>query len=165
MPCIPAPDGDRLDVGVPNFIGSGEAAQVALHEGGAFAQDKSVVVFLHRLLLSLPQSSRLTRMTTKDDPYHPQSLRLLPCFPAQNGQKGQSSSSGKSSPSSWGQPMFPALAATDLTPCALKNSWISHLTFGLVVTSVATHRMIIGSAVGDVITPAAILVVILSLGP
>ena len=61
--------------------------------------------------------------------------------------------------------MFPALAATDLTPCALKNSWISHLTFGLVVTSVATHRMIIGSAVGDVITPAAILVVILSLGP
>src|SRR5208337_689104 len=95
----------------------------------------------------------------------PQSLRLLPCFPAQNGQKGQSSPSGKSSPSSWGQPMFPSLAATDLTPCSSKNSWISILTFGLVVTSVATHRSMIGSAFGDLITPAAILVVLLSSGP
>src|SRR5271157_4072634 len=97
--------------------------------------------------------------------HRPQSLRLLPCFPAQNGQKGQSSPSGKSSPSSWGQPMFPALAATALTPCSSKNSWISILTFGLVVTSVATHRLMIGSAFGDLITPAAILVVLLSSGP
>src|SRR5271157_830129 len=97
--------------------------------------------------------------------HRPQSLRLLPCFPAQNGQKGQSSPSGKSSPSSWRQPMFPALAAIDLTPCSLKNSWISRLTFGLVVTSVATHRMMIGSAAGDTITPAAILVVVLASGP
>src|SRR5271157_2969505 len=95
----------------------------------------------------------------------PQSLRLVPCFPAQNGQKGQSSPSGKSSPSSWGQPMFPSLAATDLTPCSAKNSWISILTFGLVVTSVATHRLMIGSAFGDLIAPAAILVVLLSSGP
>ena len=55
MPCIPAPDRDRLDVGFPDFIASGEAAQVALHEGGAFAQDKSVVVFPHRLVPSKHQ--------------------------------------------------------------------------------------------------------------
>ena len=51
----------------------------------------------------------------------PQSCRLLPCFPFQNGQKGQSSPCGKSSPSSCGQPMFPSVIATDLTPCCWKK--------------------------------------------
>src|SRR5262249_35575716 len=95
----------------------------------------------------------------------PQSLRLLPCFPFQNGQKGQSSPCGKSSPSSCGQPMFPWLIATDLTPYRRKKSFISCWTFGLVVTSVATHRFRIGSAPSCRITPAAIFVVVLSSGP
>src|SRR5262249_13010680 len=72
------------------------------------------------------------------------SLRLLPCLPFQNGQKGQSSPWGKSSPSSCGQPMFPWLIATDLTPYWRKKPFISCRTFGLVVTSVATHRFRIG---------------------
>src|SRR5208337_4769681 len=114
---------------------------------------------------STPISIRPEVLTQRPTPYVPESQRLLPCFPAQNGQKAQSSPSGKSSPSSWGQPMFPSLAATDLTPCLSKNSWISILTFGLVVTSVATHRLMIGSAFGDLMTPAAILVVLLSSGP
>src|SRR4051794_13729265 len=125
MPCIPAPDRDRLDVGFPDFICSGKAAEAALHERRAFAQVQLLVAFLHRLFPSPPSSIRLTRMTPKDDPYHPQSLRLLPCFPAQNGQKGQSSPSRKSSPSSWGQPILPSLMAIDLTPCFSKNSLIS----------------------------------------
>src|SRR3954454_20830182 len=104
-------------------------------------------------------------MGLTDDSTHSQSLRLLPCFPAQNGQKGQSVPTRKSSPSSCGHPMFPSLTATDLTPCPAKNSFISCWTFEFVVTSVATHRRRIGSAVGDVITPAAILVVVLSSGP
>jgi hypothetical protein len=49
---------------------------------------------------------------------------LLPCCPFQYGQNGQSSPTGKSSPSSWGQPMFWSVAATDLTPCWVKNSSI-----------------------------------------
>src|SRR5262245_48243601 len=94
-----------------------------------------------------------------------QSLRLLPCLPFQNGQKGQSSPWGKSSPSSCGQPMFPWLSATDLTPYWRKKSFISCWTFGLVVTSVATQRFMIGSAPSCRITPAAIFVVVLSSGP
>src|SRR5262249_40568849 len=92
-------------------------------------------------------------------------LALLPCFPFQNGQKGQSSPWGKSLPSSCGQPMFPWLIATDLTPCWRKNSFISCWTFGLVVTSVATQRFMMGSAPSRRITPAAILVVVVSSGP
>src|SRR5262245_37535556 len=88
-----------------------------------------------------------------------QSLRLLPCLPFQKGQKG------KSSPSSCGQPRFPWLSATCLTPCWRKKSFNSCWTFGLVVTSVATHRFRIGSAPSCGITPAAIFVVVLSLGP
>ncbi len=68
-------------------------------------------------------------------------------------------------PSSCGQPMLPELAATDLTPCCSKNLTISRWTFGFVITSVATQRRMIGWAVGDVITPAAIFVVVLSSGP
>src|SRR5262249_42042863 len=94
-----------------------------------------------------------------------QSLRLLPCLPCQNGQKGQSSPCGKSSPSSCGQPTFPWLSATDLTPCRRKKSFISCCTFGLVVTSVTTHRLMIGSAPSRRITPAPIFVVVLSSGP
>src|SRR5262249_14412831 len=94
-----------------------------------------------------------------------QSLALLPCFPFQNGQNGQSSPCGKSSPSSCGQPMLPLLMATDFTPCRRKKSFISFWTFGFVVTSEATHRLIIASAPSCTITPAAILVVVLSSGP
>jgi WD40 repeat protein len=90
---------------------------------------------------------------------------LLPCLPAQNGQNGQSSPNEKSSPSSCGQPMFPSLMATDLTPCCSKNSLISRWIFGLVVTSVATQRLMTASEFCDVKTPAAILVVVLSSGP
>src|SRR5262245_37797580 len=111
------------------------------------------------------QGIRLTCVSRMDGLQRPQSRRLLPCLPAQNGQKGQSVPSRKSSPSSCGHPMFPSLTATDLTPCPAKNSFISRCTLGFVVTSVATHRRRIGSAVGDVITPAAILVVVLSSGP
>src|SRR5262245_20912516 len=92
-------------------------------------------------------------------------LALLPCLPFQNGQKGQSSPWGKSSPSSCGQPMLPSVTATDLTPCWRKKSFISCCTFGLVVTSVATQRLMIGSAPSCRITPAAIFVVVLSSGP
>src|SRR5215472_6402458 len=94
-----------------------------------------------------------------------QSLRLLPCLPFQNGQKGQSSPCGKSSPSSCGQPMLPPVIATCLTPCWRKKSFISCCTFGLVVTSVATHRFMIGPAPSCRITPAASFVVVLSSGP
>src|SRR5215471_15653639 len=94
-----------------------------------------------------------------------QSLRLLPCLPFQNGQKGQSSPCGKPSPSSCGQPRFPWLTATCLTPCCWKKSCNSCCTFGLVVTSVATQRFRIGSAPSCRITPAAIFVVVLSSGP
>ena len=45
MPCIPAPRRDRLDVGFPDFIGSGKAAEAALHERRAFAQDQSVSLY------------------------------------------------------------------------------------------------------------------------
>src|SRR5262249_60728143 len=89
----------------------------------------------------------------------------LPCFPFQNGQNGQSSPCGKSRPSSCGQPKLPSLIATDLTPCRRKKSFISCWTFGLVVTSVATHRLMIASAPSWRITPAAILVVVWSSGP
>src|SRR5271157_2276337 len=165
MPCILAPDRDRLNVGFPNFIGSGKAAEAALHERRAFAQVQLLVVLLHRLLPSLLQSIRLTCLPPADDPYRPQSLRLLPCFPAQKGQNGQSSPTGKSSPSSCGQPMLPSLIATDVTPCSLKNSMISRWIFGLVITSVATHRLMIALEFFAVNTPAAILVVVLSSGP
>src|SRR5205823_4628277 len=57
------------------------------------------------------------------------------------------------------------LIATDLTPCWMKNSFISFWTFGLVVTSVATQRLMIVLAPSCRITPAAILVVVLSSGP
>src|SRR5450755_3442883 len=97
-------------------------------------------------------------------PQFPQNHWLLPCFPFQKGQNGQSSPTGKSSPSSCGQPMFPSLIATDLTPCSLKNSWICRWIFGLVVTSVATQRLIIALEFSAVNTPAAILVVVLSSG-
>ena len=56
-------------------------------------------------------------------------------------------------------------AATDLTPCSAKKSLICSWIFGFVATSVATHRLRIGSAPGDVITEAAILVVVTSSGP
>ena len=59
----------------------------------------------------------------------------------------------------------PDAGGDGLDPMLPKNSMISRRTFGFVVTSVATHRMMIGSAFGDLITSAAILVVILSSGP
>ena len=105
----------------------------------------------------------LTELGTKlPGRVRPQNHGLLPCFPF---QKGQSSPSGKSSPSSCGQPILPELAATDLTPCIWENPIISRWIFGFVMISVAIHRWMIGSALGDVITPAAILVVVLSSGP
>ena len=61
--------------------------------------------------------------------------------------------------------MFPSLIETDLTPCSSKNSWISRWIFGLVVTSVATQRLMIALEFGPLNTPAAILVVVLSSGP
>src|SRR5262249_17940886 len=85
--------------------------------------------------------------------------------PFQNGQKGQSSPAGKSSPPSWGQPMFPWLIATCRTPWRRKDSFNACWTFGLVVTSVATHRFMIGSAPSPTLTPAAIFGVVLSSGP
>ena len=54
--------------------------------------------------------------------------------------------------------MFPSLIATDLTPCSLKNSMVSRWIFGLVVTSVATHRLMIALEFFAVKTLAAILV-------
>src|SRR5271157_1054172 len=60
-------------------------------------------------------------MTPTDDPYRPQSLRLLPCFPAQNGQKGQSSPSGKSSPSSWGAAHVPLAHGNRLDPVPVEE--------------------------------------------
>src|SRR5262245_44466931 len=62
-----------------------------------------------------------------------------PCLPFQNGQKGQSSPCGKSSPCSCGQPRFPWLSASCLTPCWRKKSCNSCRTFGFVVTSVVTQ--------------------------
>src|SRR5262249_7412937 len=61
--------------------------------------------------------------------------------------------------------MLPWVIATCLTPCWRKKSFISCCTFGLVVTSVATQRFMIGSAPSYRITPAAIFVVVLSSGP
>src|ERR1022692_95148 len=61
--------------------------------------------------------------------------------------------------------MLPSLIATDLTPCFLKNACISFCTFGFVVTSVATQRSMIASAVACMMTPAAIFFVLLSSGP
>jgi hypothetical protein len=60
--------------------------------------------------------------------------------------------------------MFPSLIATDLTPCSLKNSRISRWIFGLVVTSVATHRLMITLECSAVNTAAAILVVVFVVG-
>src|SRR5262249_19217364 len=94
-----------------------------------------------------------------------QSFRFLPCFPRQDGQKGQSSPWGKSSPSSCGQPRLPSVIATCLTPCRRKKSFNSCCTFGLVVTSAATHCFRIGSAPSRRMTAAAIFVVVWSSGP
>jgi len=52
--------------------------------------------------------------------------------------------------------MFPALAATDLTPMLLEELHDLPLDLRLVVTSVATQRFMVGSAFGEVFTPAAI---------
>src|SRR5215472_17506510 len=61
--------------------------------------------------------------------------------------------------------MLPWVIATCLTPCWRKKSFISCCTFGLVVTSVATQRFMIGSAPSCRMTPAAIFVVVWSPGP
>src|SRR5207247_4566630 len=63
-----------------------------------------------------------------------QSLRAVPCLPFQKGQNGQSSPVGKSSPSSWGQPMLPSVATTDLTPCFATNCRVWPWTLGLSLT-------------------------------
>jgi hypothetical protein len=42
--------------------------------------------------------------------------------------------------------MSPGVIATRLTPCRRKHSCNPCRTFGLVVTSVATHRLMIGPA-------------------
>ena len=118
---VPARDRDRLDVGLPDLIGPREAAQAALHEGRAFAQGQPVGDFVHRLVIPTRVGLPSKVIQPSIESSHPQNLRLLPCLPAQNGQKGQSSPSGKSSPSSCGQPMFPSLVATDLTPCSVEE--------------------------------------------
>ncbi len=99
-----------------------------------------------------------------------QSFLLLPCFPFQNGQKGQSSPCGKSSPSSGGQPMLPWLIATDLTPCSLEE--ILHLLLDFRVCGNGRGDPPLDDRLGHHpatpswrITPAAILVVLLSSGP
>src|SRR5512135_450859 len=48
-PCIPTPDRDRLDVGLPDLLGPREAAQAALHEGRTFAKSQLVECRVHRL--------------------------------------------------------------------------------------------------------------------
>ena len=60
--------------------------------------------------------------------------RLLPCFPAQNGQKGQSSPVRKMFALLVGAAHVALTHGDGLGPMFVENSWISILTFGLVVT-------------------------------
>jgi hypothetical protein len=49
--------------------------------------------------------------------------------------------------------MLPSLTATELTPCWRKKSFISCWTFGFVVTSVATQRLIAAAELARVCRP------------
>ena len=78
---VPARDRHRLDVGLPDLIGPREAAQAALHEGRAFAQDELVVEFLHRLaILPLPRHRDLLHRHDECRPQH-----FLNFFPLPQG--------------------------------------------------------------------------------